>query len=276
MTIKEMRAERERQEIGEKIREETTPTDTIEDLEKITRKTTTKAPKRSPKRAKDNTPQKISAETYKRSPEPPQVQTSENISISAADSKQTLPIGLHDEIIALIEGYCNTHDIQDTRKIHPLEWQAVCMQVGENIKKRKILEDDKPHGGRLYNGDKLTALLTLYGYICAEHKQVAFSHNFPRFAGVSREFFHDYIGQGLTSSRINLTQKAYEIQKASLVGAVTGGGSATVGNIFLSKALAGLQETVTVQHVSAAAAPTTTALPVFDSSAGDLIDSNGD
>ena len=137
------------------------------------------------------------------------------------------------------------------------------MQVGQSIKSRKILEDDKPHGGRLYNADKITALLTLYGYVCAECKQVAFAHNFPRFAGVSREYFNDYMGQGLTSSRCNLSQKAHELQKASLVGAVTGGGSATVGNIFLSKALAGLQETVTVQHVSAAAVPVSNALPVF-------------
>lgn len=183
--------------------------------------------------------------------------------IISDNTPQSLPTGLHDDITAQIEYYCQTHNIDDTKKIHPLEWQAVCMLIGQSIKSRKILEDDKPHGGRLYNADKITALLTLYGYVCAECKQVAFAHNFPRFAGVSREYFNDYMGQGLTSSRCNLSQKAHELQKASLVGAVTGGGSATVGNIFLSKALAGLQETVTVQHVSAAAAPVSNALPVF-------------
>ena len=174
-----------------------------------------------------------------------------------------LPAVLHDEIVAMIEGYCNTHDISDYRKIHPLEWQAVCMCIGENIKARKLLNDDTPHKGRLYDTRKVVALLHLYGFICAEFKQVAFSHNFPRFAGVSREYLHDYMGQGLTSARVNLAQKAFEVQKASLVGAVTGGGSATVGNIFLSKALAGLQETVTVQHVASAPAPSVSALPVF-------------
>lgn len=258
MTIKEMRAERERQEIGEKIREETTPAD----MPQVERSPKTTA-KRSPKRAKDNTPQKISAE---------------KITIEET-APHSLPDGLHDDITAQIEYYCQTHRIDDTKKIHPLEWQAVCMQIGQSIKSRGILRDrerERAKGGIFYDPKKMVAFLELYGYICGEFKQVAFSHNFPRFAGVSREYFHDYLGQGLTSSSCGLAQKAHELQKASLVGAVTGGGSATVGNIFLSKALAGLQETVTVQHVSAAAAPTTTALPVFDSSAGDLIDSNGD
>jgi len=259
MTIKEMRAAKDRQEIEEieEIRE-TTPADTIEDLEKITRK----APKRSAKRAKDS-PQKISAD---------------KITIEET-APHSLPDGLHDDITAQIEYYCQTHRIDDTKKIHPLEWQAVCMQIGQSIKSRGILRDrerEKHAGGIFYDPKKMVAFLELYGYVCGEFKQVAFSHNFPRFAGVSREYFHDYMNKGLTSAGVGLAQKAHELQKASLVGAVTGGGSATVGNIFLSKALAGLQETVTVQHVSAAAAPTTSALPVFDSSGGGLIETKPD
>ena len=186
--------------------------------------------------------------------------------IISDNTPQSLPTGLHDEITAQIEYYCQTHNIDDIKKIHPLEWQAVCMQVGASIKSRGILRDrerEKHTGGIYYDPKKMLAFLELYGYICGECKQVAFSHNFPRFAGVSREYFHDYMNKGLTSSGVGLAQKAHELQKASLVGAVTGGGSATVGNIFLSKALAGLQETVTVQHVSAAAAPVSNALPVF-------------
>lgn len=186
--------------------------------------------------------------------------------IISDNTPQSLPTGLHDEITAQIEYYCQTHNIDDIKKIHPLEWQAVCMQVGASIKSRGILRDrerEKHTGGIFYDPRKMVAFLELYGYICGECKQVAFSHNFPRFAGVSREYFHDYMNKGLTSSGAGLAQKAHELQKASLVGAVTGGGSATVGNIFLSKALAGLQETVTVQHVSAAAAPVSNALPVF-------------
>lgn len=182
-----------------------------------------------------------------------------------ADSHE-LPPGLYDDIAALIDNYCRQQNIQEPSKMHPLQWQGVCYRVGESIKARGILRDrerEKTRGGIIYDGEKLVALLALYGVICADYKQVAFTFNFQRFAGVSREYFHDYMGQNLTSSRLGIVEKAQELQRASLVGAVTGGGSATVGNIFLSKALAGLQESTTVVHVSASAAPSVAALPVF-------------
>lgn len=186
--------------------------------------------------------------------------------IETDNTPDMLPAGLYDDIHDYIAIYSKSLNIDDTMKIHPLQWQAVCIYIGQQIKTRGVLRDrdrERTEGGRIYNGEKLVALLALYGVICAEYKQVAFDFNFYRFAGVSREFFYDYKGRGLTSSRVDIAKKAADLQKASLVGAVTGGGSATVGNIFLSKALAGLQETVTVQHVSAAAVPVSNALPVF-------------
>lgn len=180
--------------------------------------------------------------------------TDPDIITDTCDYSDLLPPGLYDDIAATIDYYCKTHDITDKKKIHPLEWQAVCTYIGKSIKKSKVLHDfqrEKIHGGTVYDGRKVCALLDLYGVMCSEFKQVAFSHNFPRFAGVSVEYFKDYMQRGLTSSRVGLPQKAFELQRASLVGAVTGGGSATVGNIFLSKALAGLQESTTIVHVSA-------------------------
>lgn len=182
-----------------------------------------------------------------------------------------LPPGLYDDIAALIENYCRQQNIPEPAKMHPLQWQGVCYRVGESIKSRGILRDrerERTRGGVIYDGDKLVALLALYGVICADYKQVAFTFNFQRFSGVSREYFNDYTGKGLTSSRVGIVEKAQDLQRASLVGAVTGGGSATVGNIFLSKALAGLQETVTIQHVSAASTPAAVALPVFGPDGG--------
>ena len=152
------------------------------------------------------------------------------------------------------------------------------MTIGAGIKSRKLLCDMeylKLKGGRKYNGHKVMALLLLYDRTCSDYKQVAFMHNFPQFAGVSEEYFNDYMQRGLSSAQVGLKEKAFEMQRASLVGAVTGGGSATVGNIFLSKALAGLQETVAVQHVSATASPAVSALPVFDDR-GTLLPDNGE
>ena len=204
-------------------------------------------------------------------------QATADITQDPAYDPDALPAGLYDDICATIEYYCDEHGISDSLKIHPIQWRSVCMSIGAGIKSRKILFDMeylKIRGGKKYNPNKVLALLLLYDRICSEYKQVAFMHNFAPFAGVSDEYLNDYMQRDLTSTQCGLRQKAFDMQRASLVGAVTGGGSATVGNIFLSKALAGLQETVTVQHVSATASPAVSALPVFDD-LGTLLPDNG-
>ena len=227
----------------------------------------TTAPYREPL-AGDNAPSSPlqAHETAQAFNSPATIETSQTDDIiqDPIDDQHALPAGLYDDICATIDYYCQEHDISDRMKIHPLQWQGICYRVGESIKKRKILHDfarEKVHGGTVYDGNKITALLSLYSVICSDFKQVAFTFNFARFAGVSTDYLHDYMHKGLTSARVGLREKALDIQRASLVGAVTGGGSATVGNIFLSKALAGLQETVTVQHVSASPAPVVDSIP---------------
>lgn len=175
-----------------------------------------------------------------------------------------LPVGLYDDITATIEHYCKQYNIEDPLKMHPSQWKSLCIYIGKGIKSRAILQDKARYRevGFCYDGEKVAELLDLYEYICGQYKQVPFAYNFMHFAGISRNYFADYENR-LTSGRVNIKQKAYEIQRAGLVDAVTGGGSATVGNIFLSKALAGLQESTTVVHVSASAAPSVSALPVF-------------
>lgn len=189
--------------------------------------------------------------------------------IEIVGDSHELPPGLYDDICATLENYCRQQNM-DPGKIHPLQWKSACIYIGQTIKARGILRDyerEKNHGGVLYDGVKVSALLDIYDYICGQYKQVPFVYNFPRFAGISQNYFADYENR-LTSSRVGLYKKALDIQKAGLIDAVNGGGSATVGNIFLSKALAGLQETVTIQHVSAASTPAAVALPVFGPDGG--------
>lgn len=206
-------------------------------------------------------------------------QTPPGSSIESDITPELLPPGLHDDIVAIIDGFAESHDIKDKYKIDPRQFSAICTLIGETVKARGILRDrerEKREGGRIYNGEKLTALLLLYAYICDEYRQVAFTFNFQRFAGVSREYFHDYKGKNLTSVRADITQKANELQRASITASIASNSGNVVGSIFLGKALAGLQETVTVQHVSASPAPVSGSLPVFDSSAGGLIESRGE
>lgn len=195
----------------------------------------------------------------------------------AADP-HALPAGLYDEICSTIDFYCQQNDIKEPRKMHPHEWKSLCIYIGQGIKARKLLQDVTRlrEGGFRYDPQKLLALLNIYDYTCGQYKQVPFEHNFVRFAGVSLEFFKDYMGQGLTSAHLGLREKAHDIQTAGLIDGASGGGSASVPLIFLCKALGGLSETVTVQHVSAAAAPQVSALPVFDDGGSLLPDDGGE
>lgn len=190
-----------------------------------------------------------------------------------SDYSDLLPPGLYDDICDIITNFCKKNNIPDRMKIHPQQWQAACYDVGWMIKKRGLLNDVeklRTHGGRHYNPHAVLALLRLYEYTCSSFKQTAFSHNFPRFAGVSDEYFKDYMQRGLSSTQVGLAQKAAEIQRASIVGAISGGGSATVGNIFLGKALAGLQESTTIVHVSAGPSVGLSDLPRLASSGDNL------
>ncbi len=192
------------------------------------------------------------------------------------DPAHMLPAGLYDDITATIDFYCKQNGIQDPRKMHPHEWKSACIYIGQSIKTRNILQDTTRlnEGGFRYDPQKVLALLHLYDYTCGQYKQVPFEHNFARFAGVSMEYMRDYMKKGLTSSQVGLREKAHDIQTAGLIDGAAGGGSASVPMIFLCKALGGLSETVTVQHVSAAVAPQVAALPVFDD-VGTLLPDNG-
>ena len=192
------------------------------------------------------------------------------------DPAHMLPAGLYDDITATIDFYCKQNGITEPRKMHPHEWKSACIYIGQSIKTRNILQDTTrlKEGGFRYDPQKVLALLHLYDYTCGQYKQVPFEHNFARFAGVSMEYMRDYMQKGLTSTQVGLREKAHDIQTAGLIDGAAGGGSASVPMIFLCKALGGLSETVTVQHVSATASPAVSALPVFDD-LGTLLPDNG-
>ena len=193
-----------------------------------------------------------------------------------ASDPHALPAGLYDEICSTIDFYCQQNDIKEPRKMHPHEWKSLCIYIGQGIKARKILQDVTrlKEGGFRYDPQKLLALLNIYDYTCGQYKQVPFEHNFARFAGVSLDYLKDYMEKGLTSAHVGLREKAHDIQTAGLIDGASGGGSASVPLIFLCKALGGLSETVTVQHVAASSAPQVAALPVFDD-VGALLPDNG-
>lgn len=168
-------------------------------------------------------------------------------------SFEGLPPSLITDIEGWIKDFCISYNIDDSKKIDSRQWNAVCMVIGEHIKQSGILRDrerEAVEGGMRYSGEKLLAMLKVFEYICANYRQTAFSFLFPKFAGIPRNFFHDYEGRGLTSSRVQLVKKAEEIQNESIMNGIANGGGNAVPFIFLGKSVVGLQETTTVRHIS--------------------------
>ena len=172
-----------------------------------------------------------------------------------------LPPGFGDRCCEWVEAFCDKHGI-DSNHIKSQQWRSACMYVGENIKHTGVYRDrerERHEGGVIYSGPKLEKLLALWAYLCGSYNQVPLVSDFINFSGVSRGFFYDYDGRGLSSTSVQLVQKARKIEEAGLGSAVVSGGGAAVGSMFLLKARHNYSETVTIQHTSS-----TTALGVSD------------
>ena len=204
--------------------------------------------------------------------------TREEIKALSAESPQIeimqgdeLPPSFGDTVEGWFESFANKYNF-DIYKLHPQQWRAACMYVGENIKASGVIRDrqkEKHNGGKVYSPHKLEELLKLWAYFCGLYRQVPLASDYINFSGVHRNFFYDYDGQGLSSTAVHLAQKAKQIEEAGLGSSVAGGGAGTVGGIFLLKARHGYSETVTVNHVSAAPSVGLAELPKLTTS-GDL------
>ena len=176
-----------------------------------------------------------------------------------------LPSGFADSVQEWLEDFANKYGF-DLFKLHPQQWRAACMWVGEYIKKSGVIRDrerERHEGGRIYSGKKLEELLQVWAYFCGVLRQVPLVSDFINFTGCHRNFFYDYDGQGLTSAAVRIIQKARAIEAGGLSSSVAGGGAGVIGGIFLLKARHGYSETVTVNHVSSTHDNTASALPVF-------------
>ena len=204
--------------------------------------------------------------------------TREEIKALSADTPQVeimqgdeLPPSFGDTVEGWFESFANKYNF-DIYKLHPQQWRAACMYVGENIKASGVIRDrqkEKHNGGKVYSPHKLEELLKLWAYFCGLYRQVPLASDYINFSGVHRNFFYDYDGQGLSSTAVHLVQKAKQIEEQGLGSSVAGGGAGTVGGIFLLKARHGYSETVTVNHVTAAPSVGLAELPKLTTS-GDL------
>ena len=198
--------------------------------------------------------------------------------IPAGMAAAGLPDGIMDKIEGWLSDFSQRYDI-DLVKASGQQWRSACIYIGQHIQKSGILEDrerEKKEGGKIYNAAAVAALLPLWEYVTGLYKHVPLASDFISFSGVSRGWFYDSDGRGLTSASIQIAKKARQIEEAGIAAALTDGRENPTGRIYYSKARLGWQETTVIQHVSAAAAPSAPVLPVFDGSAGFLTDSGTD
>lgn len=181
------------------------------------------------------------------------------------DNENGLPEGYADSVREWLETWAESENI-DLNKLHAQQWRAGCMFLGQKIKQSHVLNDDKwihTHGGRGYSGERLEGLLALWAYLCGKYKQVPLVFDFVSFSGVSRSYFYDYDGRGLSSTSVQILKKARAIEESGLGSSVAGGGAGAVGGMFLLKTRHGYSETVTIQHSSPAAAVGVSELPLL-------------
>jgi hypothetical protein len=178
-----------------------------------------------------------------------------------------LPETLADDIKSLLKAWAIDNDFDDLSKLANIQWRSACLFVGQWIKQNKILEDierARRDGGRYYDGEKVAALVPIWEYITGLYKHIPLHVDFIAFSGVSRQWFYDYDGQGLTSTSVQIIKKVMEIENAAISVGVTDSRENPTGRIFYAKARLGWRENDTIQQIDDNNGSNKNALPVFD------------
>ena len=188
-----------------------------------------------------------------------------------------LPPGFSETVAGWLEDFKQKYNFDDLSKIAGLQWRALCLYVGERIKASKILYDTerlRTHGGSIiYKPEKVAALLPIWEALTALYKHIPLASDFVAFAGVSSSWFYDNNGNSaLTSGRVQIAKKARDIEERALAASLCDSRENPTGRIYYTKARLGWQETTTIQHISAAAAPAVAALPILGDNGAFLSD----
>lgn len=178
-----------------------------------------------------------------------------------------LPETLADDIKSLLKAWATDNDFEDLSKLANIQWRSACLFVGQWIKQNKILEDierARRDGGRYYDGEKVAALVPIWEYITGLYKHIPLHVDFIAFSGVSRQWFYDYDGQGLTSTSVQIIKKVMEIENAAISVGVTDSRENPTGRIFYAKARLGWRENDSIQQIDDNNGSNKNALPVFN------------
>ena len=187
-----------------------------------------------------------------------------------------LPPGLADDIKQFLELWAQDNNIEDLSKCASLQWRAACIYCGWWIRDKGILFDREAMarsvgGSRVYDAEKVSKLLDIFQALSSVYRHIPLHTDFISFSGISREWFFDYNGAGLTSTNMQIVKKAMDIESAAISAGVTDSRENPTGRIFYAKARLGWREADQVAPIHDENRQAAAALPVFDVVSGQLI-----
>jgi hypothetical protein len=194
-----------------------------------------------------------------------------------------LPPELPETIESLTEAFCNKYDIENMSKARQTQWAALCRFIGQTVfkKNRGILADRerarRNGGGFCYDLNKVSKLADLWIYLCSLYNKAPFVDDFSHFSGLDEVTLYgvggDYTAEDkVTPERLHLLQKLREAQESGLAGLIVDGRQNPTGALAALNHWHGWTQTREVIHTAGNAAPSAPVLPVFDASAGSLLE----
>ena len=177
--------------------------------------------------------------------------------IIPASNSDLLPPALPSMVDEWLFEFSQKYNI-DLQKCAGLQWRAACLFIGQHIQAADILTD-KTRPYKVYNPNRVAALIPLYEALTATYKHIALASDFIAFSGVSREWFYDSQKRGLTSACVDIRKKLQAIEESSLSAGLVDSRENPTGRIYYSKARLGWQETA-----PAVAAPVAVVVAVGD------------
>ena len=174
-----------------------------------------------------------------------------------------LPADIAESIDDIIHGYMQRFKIDDMKKASAEQWRGACMFIGDYIQKSKLLLDKSRNGSIIYDPLKVEKLLKLWAALCVAYSKPTLATDFISFSGISATYFQDNAGHELTSSRVDLRKKLYELQEAGLASGLVDGRKNPTGTIFFLKNWHGWKDSREIVHSSGSAAVGAGDLPVL-------------
>lgn len=173
-----------------------------------------------------------------------------------------LPADITDRIENIITFFCNKYNIEDITKMSGEQWRACCMLIGQRLFKTTTIlrnvEREKREGGKIYDPDRVSALMDIWVFLCGVGKHAPLAPDFVSFGGFSWDWLKGTNGRALlTSAGLNLYQKLRDLQEAGISSKLIEGKTNPTGSIFFLKNWHGWKDQREIVHTDTAdAAPT--------------------